>query len=266
MQFVRRWIVKWVILLNTLIKITNSQNLKSSILKLILLILIDIFPLYLIIKGVFRLFGGYIINIPFMAFHFIAPIIFIVCSFLTIRLKSAIGIKIVLCSLLAILLILNTLFFSLLTFKQLDSYYESSAVKHYSEIYHKAMVIPNVNQLSDYKSIEYHYFEAENFFSDAGTHILVLKYNEESYFLEKEAVKSQYNYDPDTPNILIDNYEFHMLSDEAYSIFYPQDVAFIATNDTTYEIAYLRFFDVELDYISDMREFILKECGWKYIR
>jgi len=266
MRFAKRWIVRWGILLNILIKITNSKNFKSAILRLISLFVFNIFPLYLIIKGIFRLFNGYIINIPFMAFHFIAPVVFIVCSFLAIRLKSAIGIKIVICSLLAILLLLNTLFFSLLTFKQLDSYYDSSAVEHYSEIHFKEMVIPSVSQLRNFEKIEYHYYESENFFSDAGTHILILQYDEKSYFSEKEAVNYQYYYDTKTANVLIDNFEFNMLSDEAYSIFYPKDVAFIATNDATHEIAYLRFFDVELDYISDMSNFILNECGWKYIR
>ena len=46
----------------------------------------------------------------------------------------------------------------------------------------------------------------------------------------------------------------------------PKRLGFVATNDATGEIVYLSFWNDDVDYIKNLPEFILENCGWRHIR
>ena len=47
---------------------------------------------------------------------------------------------------------------------------------------------------------------------------------------------------------------------------YPKSMVLIGTNDETHEIVWSYYDDDDLDWIPDPQEFLLEDCGWKYIR
>ena len=70
------------------------------------------------------------------------------------------------------------------------------------------------------------------------------------------------------PFAKINDYSFRVLDiNEEYSleIDYPKRLVFIATNDQDNSISYTAFYDDDLDYIESLEEFLLNDCGWKYI-
>ena len=68
------------------------------------------------------------------------------------------------------------------------------------------------------------------------------------------------------PSAQVDGFEFRILSIEEYDLYYPKQVILIGYSDDDYEIVYASYCDWDLDYISSLQNFIISECGWKYIR
>lgn len=255
-----------------MIDAVKAKSKKSAVLRWVAFVAMNILSVYLVVFGVRRLLQGYIVTLSLLILFFIVPIIVIIASLCCIRSNTSIVGKYVLCMLLIVLLLINTFFFSIFgEFIQLKSYHGEAAVDKYTENYFEYMKLPKISELGDFLDFEYHDYKYQMIIGEPATHTLICRYDTEIYKIQKNKIDSTYYFQDDKinttePEVTIDGYNFRMLSDEVYFDYFPKKVAFIATNDSTNEIVYLRFFNVELDYIESLKEFILSDCGWKYIR
>ena len=108
--------------------------------------------------------------------------------------------------------------------------------------------------------------------------ILICRYSEAEYSAEKDTLNSRYSFQTELlnageteclPQAEIGGYSFRIpsISNEyADEIDYPKQFILVGTNDETKEIAYIAFRDPDIDYIDDLNEFILNNCGWQHVR
>lgn len=63
---------------------------------------------------------------------------------------------------------------------------------------------------------------------------------------------------------VLDGFNFQMLSNGEYKLFYPKTMAFIGISEDNNEIAYVFYHDMDLDYIgSSFSDFLIEDCGWE---
>lgn len=129
--------------------------------------------------------------------------------------------------------------------------------------------MPALENLPKSLDIAYKYNHIPTILSDTDTMVLVVEYDEATYKSEKEKLTSNYNFltkkVPSTyneDNYLIPEYEFSINSYEFKVVEgndkskaeYPKSFGMIGTSDKKKSIAYLYFYDHELDYIGEKDE------------
>lgn len=144
--------------------------------------------------------------------------------------------------------------------------------------------MPSSEDLPKYKDISYKYnhFSIVLFETEAIT--LVVNYDEETYEKEKEKLTEKYkfldhkvvsNFDKSKFYIpeyefSIDNYDFKVAdSKDNYEADYPKSFGMIGISDEKKSIAYLYFYDGDLDYIkndenSPMADFVKKNFKYNF--
>ncbi len=144
--------------------------------------------------------------------------------------------------------------------------------------------MPANEDLPKYKDISYKYshFSIVLFETEAIT--LVVKYDEETYEKEKEKLTEKYEFldhkvvsDFDKSKYYIPEYEFSINnydfkvadSKDNYEADYPKSFGMIGISDEEKSIAYLYFYDGDLDYIqndenSHMADFVNKNFKYKF--
>ncbi|MBR0081749.1 MAG: hypothetical protein IJP98_03290 [Clostridia bacterium] len=113
---------------------------------------------------------------------------------------------------------------------------------------------------------------------------LLCQYDAAAYEAAKTALESRYHFrtkpletgytenpekqyiDPYT-DIGNDHFRFLRPNDEDQQSwgFYKRSLI-VVTNDETHEIGYILFDDIDLDVAEDLSAFLMKDCGWEYIR
>ena len=143
-------------------------------------------------------------------------------------------------------------------------------------------IMPTRDELGDYLSVQsLCHHETELFFSWEGWNLIV-EYSAENYASQKALVEEKYRfkdhpYNPDeseryTPHdgcpykTTVGSYFFRGLDDLSYfgdSTYenFPKLVYMIGFNDTEHQIAYVRFYDFDLD-AADSLEKLLRYAGW----
>lgn len=123
-------------------------------------------------------------------------------------------------------------------------------------------VLPELADLPDYKDIEYQYFRNPyNTLGIAETMLLVVTYDKNTYedektkldssftFLDHIVVVDGYNYMPEY-EFAINSYDFRVVDRETKNTFeYPNSFGMVATSDENCSIAYMYFWDLEIDYV-----------------
>lgn len=123
-------------------------------------------------------------------------------------------------------------------------------------------VMPELDELPDYKDIDYRYFKKRTIFLTE-TILLVVQYDKETYEKEKEKLDTSFTFldhivkDDFSHRLVMPEYEFsinqyvfRVIDDEPdSSIWYPKFFGMIATSDELNEIAYMYFADLDLDTI-----------------
>ncbi len=251
----------------------NSDN-KAVKQRVIPLVISSLLPLAVITLGALQLIRGSIFTISFALIWLIFPLLLLLLTFIVNLSKIKTWIKIVLNIVLSIIFIFA--FLTILTlgyFERLRCYDNSDIAKHYTDI---SDTMPTLSEIGNPRNCEYYdYFSIGYIFFDTYTDTLICEYDEADYITEKNKLEEKYVFqsEPMTadeyscdPEITIDGYTFKALSIEEYDMFYPKEFTFVATNDETNEIVYMHFYDIELDYIESLEEFIYNDCGWKHIR
>lgn len=249
---------------------------KNSRLRILIFVLLGLVPLAAIALGVILLIADTIVNITFLLTFVIFPVATIIGFALVTFSGKKRTVKVVLNITVLTLFVLVFLGLNFVgKFEELVRYENDEIADHYIVDNHSFM--PSLSEIDQPIQTEYYkyYSEFGVFFTcDAG--ILICKYDDSTYKAQKNIVDTTYvfqtapidvsGYDVE-PIVNIDDYQFRMLSLEGeYNLVYPKFLAFIATNDAENEIAYIWFYDVELDYIESMTDLINNDCGWKYIR
>ncbi|MBQ8057684.1 MAG: hypothetical protein IJ275_05050 [Ruminococcus sp.] len=248
---------------------------KSQIISFILLSLL---PAVLIVMTQIKLlFGNLLFNLTVALTYYIIPAVIILLFALVCFLVKKRFLKILLSVLIFALFISSFLVAGIFgIFEELDVHKNEKVQSHYSA---NVECMPSLSELSQTESIEYYDYHSSMLagFVTCDCDTLICQYSEDEYLLQKELLDENYVFQkepliamPDEPKcepvIEVDGYTFRALSVDGYSLIYPKEVIFIATNDKKNEILYMYFCDIELDYIESMEEFILNDCGFKHIR
>lgn len=96
----------------------------------------------------------------------------------------------------------------------------------------------------------------------------IVKYDKDNFQSQKSNIESNHKFysvpvdDGDAePIFSYEGFSFRVeLSD-----WYPKEMNLVGINDSTNEIAFITFYDYDLDTIDDYEEFLEYYCGWRYV-
>ena len=167
-------------------------------------------------------------------------------------------------------------------FEKVAHYEGETAEHHYVTAQNKNTLMPTPDKVGQPADIEYHRIAASFCIFSSETDYLICRYAADDYALCKAALETDYTFQTEPiflyrngsysrgcePTAELDGYHFRLLSTETYkkAIDFPKEVMLIGYSDDAREIVYLSFEDIDLDYVSSLEEFIVNECGWKYVR
>lgn len=129
--------------------------------------------------------------------------------------------------------------------------------------------MPAIEDLPKYKDISYRYKHKSIILFESDSMTLVVEYDDETYESEKEKLANKYNflnekipskYDEDLYFIpeyqfSINSYNFKVVEgNDKSKAEYPKSFGIIGTSDENKSIAYLYFYDQDLDYIGYKEE------------
>lgn len=135
--------------------------------------------------------------------------------------------------------------------------------------------LPSVAQLGEYTDVQYKYLRRECFIYLSDAYTLRASYAPEEFAKMTDWIDSTYIFQETVINeaevksvreasFTIDDFRFRMLSLDEYDLYYPKRMAFIGVSDEKREIAFVYFYDFDLDYISDsLADFLVEDCGWE---
>lgn len=238
-------------------------------------------PIGLAVLGIVRYFRSPEIDTSFIQVHIIVPVIItvVLLALLILRLRSDIELAILLATIIVFLG-----FAVLVNSRGLTDWIRSwegdEALERYAKIEENWPLMPSVDELGDPIHVEYHDF-VKNFFMVfvSNSDVLICKYDCEEYAEKKAELDEAYVFETRTmvscdescePDGELDGFYFRMLSFKEYwqdyNLDFPNRLIIIGTNDETQEIAYIAFYDTELDLIYSLSDFVYRYCGWRHIR
>ena len=233
-------------------------------------------PFFILLIGLFSLiFAGAQFTLGFVLTFLLFPTLAILIDYFISRTNNHIIAKII-TVILSTWLFLYVSVFSLL-FNYLENVltlYNSSAIGAYTRAVSKHEEMPTKDELGEVVSSKYQYYCFTHFFSHE-SYTLICKYTEEGYEEQKAALLDGYTYESEPivddehvcePNATVKGFTFRMLDSETYDLNHPKVVMLFGTNDETGEIAYIYFYDPDLDYINSLEDFIAKTCAFVRIR
>lgn len=226
--------------------------------------------------GISMLNNDVMLDYGFVIVYFLMPLLAIGLLGLCVFRNRKTWIKLVISVI--ILVIFSVLFFYsalIAGWMQVKSYEGSEAVQQYSSVQSESKIMPDLTQVGETTNVEHYQVYSFFFIFSSETDYLICQYSQEEYETQKNRLNSVYTFQTETikdtnsscePTAEIDGYQFKMLSIEQFEYGYPKNVYLIGYSDAAREIVYLEFYDIDLDFIRSLKEFIIDECGWKYIR
>lgn len=153
----------------------------------------------------------------------------------------------------------------------------NALVRYEADVRDSHRLPPEVPDLGEPERTEYHYFYNNWFIFSSECYTLICTYSPEDYAARTTALESQYIFHTEPldagdgefePLYTLEGYEFRFLEmgTETYDLYFPHEMVLVGTNDETCEIVWSYFLDEDLDDIDDPVEFLLEDCGWKFIR
>jgi len=247
---------------------------RISIPGLILLIFCSLFPLAFLCLGIILILSDMLINFSLVLTHFLLPLATMAGLVLVFLFGKKRFTK-VFC---AITILLLFFFFAhvcafLGKFETLSIYTGNQVYDTYqSDSPYRNNVYP-LTEIGNPQQIHYFDYEYDQgivFGSEADT--LICQYTADEYQSQIAFIEENYEFETDpltavgyscSPTFKIEGFSFRTILTNGY---YPKDMIFIATNDQSREIVYMSFYNDDLNYITNLPQFILDECGWKHIR
>lgn len=244
---------------------------KFTLKRIFIFIITSLFPSFPLIMSIYSMVDGVIYTLPYALAYTILPLTTIVVLYLIIFSELLTGTKKILTTLTVIAFGVIFFFAQLYSgVEYLTKLKEEKAWTAYnSSLYFDFQ--PKQTDLGEPESFEYYIYNAAGAIYEIHAGTAIARYDESQYQEQNQRIDSTYNFATSeskwTPykETSIGQYRFRLLTEQE-GISYPKNMYIIGTNDHTKEIVYIRFVDVDLDYITSMEDFINNECGWKYIR
>lgn len=145
-------------------------------------------------------------------------------------------------------------------------------INKYAELVSEQNALPKLDELGKYDSIYFKYYHNNMLIFESDAYVLKLSYDDDNYQKEKNKLSQKYIYQTEPlsyigntkePTFQTDSFDFKVLDVNKYDLFYPKELIFIGTSDKSKQIAYVYFYDFDIDSINvTFEEFLKEECGW----
>ena len=236
-------------------------------------------PTIWLLLGLLMVLGGSVFTLSFILAHLLVPVLTIALLYRAIRRNEYALDRVVF----SILILAGAFILAIFLMTSGHfSIYDHAKGQDALDLYEKDIghydLMPEATDLGDPEQIEYHYFfnQIATFF-DSDCYTLICTYSPEDYATMTAELEDRYTFhtepldagETDLPPLYtLDGYEFRFLEmhTDTYHLMFPKTMILIGTNDETHEIVWSCYDDDDLDYIPDPEEFLLEDCGWKYIR
>lgn len=234
-------------------------------------------PLAIMGMGVILLIANTIINTCFIIAYEILPLVSVTVSTLFILFARKKRYTMILCIIfIALIWYIDAQFVLFGSYEMIHTYRGEEVSLQYPENLDYPELMPSLDAIGAPDKVEYHdYFSSMSIFT-CDSDILIAAYNRENYTQQKVSLEDHYHFQSEalssadssiTSAFTHDGFRFRFLSLADYpQLDYPKALMLIGTNDTTQEIAYISFYDFDLDTISSLEFFLDDFCGWKYVR
>lgn len=151
----------------------------------------------------------------------------------------------------------------------------------YIEMAQENTVMPLPSSLENYKKINYKFYHKEGILTNSNAYTLLAGFDNESYQKQKAEIQNSYTFrtsqvdnslndEPEykelEPKFNYNGFEFNLLSevyDDGFFTF-PKLVYIIGFNDSTNQIAFIYFKDMDIDFIYSYEEFLEEDCGFEW--
>ena len=236
-------------------------------------------PTIWLLLGLLMVLGGSVFTLSFILAHLLVPVLTIALLYRAIRRNEYALDRIVF----SILILAGAFILAIFLMTSGHfSIYDHAKGQDALDLYEKDIghyeLMPEATDLGNPEQIEYHYFfnQIATFF-DSDCYTLICSYSPEDYATMTAELEDRYTFhtepldagETDLPPLYtLDGYEFRFLEmhTDTYHLMYPKTMILIGTNDETHEIVWSYYDDDDLDYIPDPEDFLLEDCGWKFIR
>lgn len=131
--------------------------------------------------------------------------------------------------------------------------------------------LPTLAMLEPYENMRFHYQVRDAALFQAHAFVLIVEYSGQEYENQKASIEDAYTWRTEgiegetekvSPVFDLDGFAFRSVAGG----FYPCEMFLVGTCDEAGEIAYIYFYDIDLDYISrDMSQFVRVETGWNKV-
>ncbi len=145
-------------------------------------------------------------------------------------------------------------------------------IDKYNEVIENVDALPELDELGNYDDLNFKHYHDRTLFFVSDAYTLKVSYDNQNYNREKELLSQKFVYQTDTlkyfdnekePHFQYNSFEFNVLDINEYDLMYPKKLVFVGYSDEKQEIAYVYYYNFDLDVINtSFGEFLKEECGW----
>lgn len=197
------------------------------------------------------------------------PVSAIILSLPVVLIKKLNGaIRVILSSFLLILTLVSFAFLGLLgPTVEFRSFENAEEINEYCNKNDSLNDDFDFEKFGKYESIESYKYHSMAIFSQEA-YTTIAKYDDDNFDTEKSKIENSYKF----YNTPVGNEEAEpVFSSEGFSFrveisdWYPKEMNLVGINEATNEIAFIAFYDYDLDTITDFGDFLNDYCGWRYV-
>lgn len=152
---------------------------------------------------------------------------------------------------------------------------EQNDLLFWEELQEEEGYLPALEEMGQYKEATCKYTQFRQAFFGWSSRILTATYAEEEYQTQKAYLEERYTFETSLPRFYLedqakephfsfDGYDFSLLDFETYSLEYPKKMVFVGFSQEKNQIAFVYYYDTDLDYIPEsFATFLTGDCGWE---
>ena len=230
-------------------------------------------PLFMIAYGI-RVLTKYIPTTAHLIEFILIPIMVWGICMWVLASKRKPRLKLLLCVLIiAVFLLLSFFIVCFSTFGQLDEFSGDAALERWNAMHEEVSLdfIPSRSASRQAEDIRCWYYSLESIVFYTRTCTLLCSYTPSEYESQKAELMAAYDFmevplgaESEGSQTWGELYGFDVGVLDTGSYF-PKLVYLAGFNDEAAEIVYVTYFDIDLDYIQSIENFLLSHCGWKYM-